>query len=128
LESQAPVRNRVCHSRPLEADDFSQLYDFAESLISSRSMRAFVELASSLTLLQENPRSVLTLSIPQYWSADLSIIPHNLPLPDFDDTGFLGRPKDRKEVSNHLVSPHPVVTIVGEGGVGKDSSRVALPL
>ena len=119
LESLATVRNRVCHSRPLEADDFSALYDFAESLTKSRSANTFSELASTLTLLQENPRSVLTLSIPKFWSADLSVIPHNLPLPDFDDTGFLGRPKDRKEVSNHLVSPHPVVTIVGEGGVGK---------
>jgi LuxR family glucitol operon transcriptional activator len=119
LESLAPVRNRVCHSRPLEADDFSELYDFAESLTKSKSTIAFSELASTLTMLRENPRSVLTLSIPKFWSADLSTIPHNLPLPDFDDTGFLGRPRDRKEVSNHLVSPHPVITIVGEGGVGK---------
>src|SRR5208282_4709740 len=92
---------------------------FAESLIKLKSGIAFSELATTLTILRENPRSVLTLSIPKFWSADTSTIPHNLPLPDFDDTGFLGRPKDRKEVSNHLVSPHPVVTIVGEGGVGK---------
>jgi LuxR family transcriptional regulator, glucitol operon activator len=119
LEQLAPIRNRVCHSRPLEADDFNELYDFAESLRNSREVGLWIDLTATLKMLQENPRSVLTLAIPKFWSADLSTIPHNLPLPDFDDTGFLGRPKDRKEVSAHLLSPHPVVTIVGEGGVGK---------
>src|SRR4029077_2377209 len=62
---------------------------------------------------------VLSLVIPSFWSVDFSTIPHNLPLPEFDDTGFLGRDKDRKEVTRLLLSPHPVVTVVGEGGLGK---------
>ena len=69
--------------------------------------------------VEENPRAVLKLVIPEFWNVDVRTAQNNLPLPDFDDTGFIGRHDDRKQVMHHLLSPHPIVTIVGEGGAGK---------
>jgi len=119
LISLAPVRNRVCHTRPLEPDDFAALYDLARDF--SKKFKAYgcIEINNTLQRLQSSPSYVLSLTIPTFWAVDLSTVPHNLPLPEFDDTGFLGREKDRKEVTRLLLSPHPIVTIVGEGGLGK---------
>lgn len=119
LISLAPVRNRVCHTRPLEPDDFAALYDLARDTIKKFKPYGCNETNNTLQRLQSSPSYVLSLVIPSFWSVDFSTIPHNLPLPEFDDTGFLGREKDRKEVTRLLLSPHPIVTIVGEGGLGK---------
>jgi LuxR family transcriptional regulator, glucitol operon activator len=120
LEQLAPIRNRVCHSRPLEPDDFASLYDFGVDIARNPSPPfEWNDLFDALRMIQENPKSVLRLIIPEFWSAEVLAPLHNLPLPEFDDTGFLGRLKDRKEVNNLLLAPHPVVSIVGEGGVGK---------
>jgi LuxR family transcriptional regulator, glucitol operon activator len=119
LETLSPVRNRVCHSRPLEADDFSSLFDFATDLASSAGPLHWSEVGTTLDAVRDNPRSVLKLVIPEFWAVDAPTVQHNLPLPEFDDTGFIGRHEDRKNVSHYLLSPHPIVTIVGEGGAGK---------
>lgn len=119
LIALAPARNRVCHSRPLEPDDFAALYDLAQAVDQKFKAYRANETTSALQRLQTNPSYVLSLVIPAFWTVDFSTVQHNLPLPEFDDTGFLGREKDRKEVARLLLSPHPVVTIVGEGGLGK---------
>jgi LuxR family glucitol operon transcriptional activator len=119
LVGLAPARNRVCHSRPLEPDDFAELYDLARELSTQCRIVGWPEIDATLTMLESDPSFVLRLVIPTFWSIDISDIHHNLPDPEFDDTGFLGRVADRKEVHRLLASPHPVVTIVGEGGVGK---------
>jgi len=118
IEALTRCRNRVCHSRPLEAEDFPSLMDLGKWLVGT-SVFPFLGLRETLRMLGENPSFVLTLSIPEFWSADVKSIQHNLPLPDFDDTGFLGRLKDRRTVNKHFTSAHPVITIVGEGGIGK---------
>lgn len=120
LEKLAPARNRVCHSRPLEAGDHPTLLDFARWVAeacpsTARSTRVV------LHDLQANPHFVLGLRIPEFWTAGVETIKNNLPLPEFDDTGFLGRQKDRRAVAALLVGPHPVISIVGAGGVGKTS-------
>jgi LuxR family glucitol operon transcriptional activator len=40
-------------------------------------------------------------------------------LPEFDDIGFIGRLKDRKSINTLLASNTKVISIVGEGGIGK---------
>jgi LuxR family glucitol operon transcriptional activator len=122
LEKLVPSRNRVCHSRPLEADDFQLLFDFAQSI--SDIIPGMIRCRATVAKLLEDSTFVLDLTIPTFWSVDVSQIQHNLPLPEFDETGFLGRAKDRREVTKLLSSPHPVVTIVGEGGVGKTALAI----
>src|SRR5262249_8138827 len=119
LEKLTAVRNRVCHSRPLEADDFPSLHDFALDLVKRHASFGWDDLNGTIKLLRTDPGAVLSLAIPDFWSIDVFTVPNNLPLPEFDDTGFLGRVTDRREVRKLLLLPHPVITIVGEGGVGK---------
>ena len=117
FERLAPIRNRVCHTRPLEADDLLTCIDVAERILKIGGS-SFPTLQETLRGLKESPTSLLHIRIPSFWSRD-SDINHNLPLPEFDDTGFFGRDQDRKEVHRLLKSHYGVATIVGEGGVGK---------
>lgn len=118
LERVVPVRNRVCHTRPLEPEDLPSCVDLSDQLAVVDGVE-FTELKRTRTLLEKEPSYVLGLPIPAFWAADKASIHHNLPLPEFDDTGFLGRRKDRQELHKLLRSHYPVVTVVGEGGVGK---------
>lgn len=67
----------------------------------------------------DNPAFALSLEIPEFWSVSKKAIYNNLPLPEFDDTGFMGREKDRDSINRLLKSNTRVISIVGEGGVGK---------
>lgn len=119
FEPLIKVRNRVCHSRPLEFDDFSRLHDFAGAQLAS----AFPwdELRSTLRALAESPGMLLQLSIPSYWKDADTDLPNNLPAPDFEDTGFVGRKNDFDNLKRLVVGPYPVISVIGEGGVGKSA-------
>lgn len=119
LLALTPTRNRVCHTRPLEAEDLPHTIDFATSLVEVGVPFLFPTVSNALARLQNEPRFVLTLQIPTFWSVDNRRIHNNLPIPEFDETGFLGRSADRSQVMRLLYSHYPVVTIVGEGGIGK---------
>jgi LuxR family glucitol operon transcriptional activator len=95
------------------------LIEFARILQHTKSSFRFSAVDSTLTRLESDPTYVLTLQIPQFWSDDRSKVQNNLPVPEFDETGFLGRTADRTQVLKLLGSHYPVVTIVGEGGIGK---------
>lgn len=113
------TRNRVCHSRPLEPDDLARLVEFANQLQTSKAPFSFYSVSTTLRRLEKEPTYVLTLQIPQFWTEDRKKVHNNLPVPEFDETGFLGRAADRAQVLKLLRSHYPVVTIVGEGGIGK---------
>lgn len=119
LLALTPTRNRVCHTRPLESEDLPNTLDFAKSLVAAGVPFLFPTVSKALDRLQNEPGFVLTLQIPTFWASDNKRIHNNLPIPEFDETGFLGRFVDRKQVMRLLSSHYPVVTIVGEGGVGK---------
>ena len=44
---------------------------------------------------------------------------NNLPVAEFEDTGFIGRANERRRLKNLLLSDHRVITVVGVGGIGK---------
>ncbi|WP_337832250.1 NB-ARC domain-containing protein [Pseudonocardia sp. TMWB2A] len=46
---------------------------------------------------------------------------HNLPVPDFDETGFFGRRSQVARVKRLIKGAYPVVSILGDGGIGKTS-------
>jgi LuxR family glucitol operon transcriptional activator len=119
LVQLAPTRNRVCHSRPLEPDDLSKLIEFAKRLQQSGTPFRFPAVGSTLARLEREPTFVLTLQIPQFWNDERTKVHNNLPVPEFDETGFLGRTTDRTQLLKLIGSHYPVVTIVGEGGIGK---------
>ena len=118
LQPLAATRNRVCHSRPLEPEDLTRCVDAAGRILNGVPHAELPALKDAVERLRTNPQSVLGVQIPSFWAEDTAVH-HNLPLAEFDDTGFLGRDQDRRQVLTLLRSHYPVVTIVGEGGVGK---------
>ena len=117
FEKLSPIRNRVCHARPLEPEDFTNCFDAAEELLKFRGIE-FSSLKRNIELLKESPTHALQLQIPTFWFAG-NEISHNLPQTEFDETGFIGRKNDVKSVLNLLKGNHNIITITGEGGVGK---------
>lgn len=117
FDTIAPIRNRVYHGRPLLTGDFFTVYAFLSNLKPS----AGIPWSASIYInekIEKDPTYVFGLQIPFFERLELKIF-NNLPLPDFDETGLVGRTKDCQDVINLMLGPHPVITIVGDGGIGK---------
>jgi LuxR family glucitol operon transcriptional activator len=121
LQSMAQARNRVCHSRPLHEDDLPNFLDLMEFVFRDYKDFGWDTLSEFESKRASDPTFILRLEIPAYWRMGDQTIHHNVPLPDYDDTSFLGRLTERKDINKYLLGHHPVITIVGEGGVGKSA-------
>ena len=117
LQALIQVRNRVAHSRPMELGDLALALDVANALVahSRFDWRATDEV---VVRLQQEPSFVLGLTV------ELPVDPlkqpqHNLPIPDFDETGFFGRAAELKRIKKALLGAYPVVSVLGDGGIGK---------
>ena len=112
------VRKRVMHPiRPLEANDLPNLVAAAKEIQSEANTLDWSELANGLKLA-EDPEISIGVSLPTFWGEESPIV-HNLPAAEFDDTGFIGRNKERRQLKQLIESDHNVITVVGEGGIGK---------
>lgn len=117
LDPLAAIRNRVCHSRPLEPQDFSTVLDSAQSLSQSH-IDFWKQTGETLTRITESPQSVLGTVLPLL--DEPSKTHHNLPHPDFDETGLIGRDKETQQIVAMCKDPrYRVITVAGHGGVGK---------
>jgi hypothetical protein len=47
------------------------------------------------------------------------LVSHNLPDPDFDETGFVGRQHLVKTIKELIFGPFPIISLIGVGGLGK---------
>jgi LuxR family transcriptional regulator, glucitol operon activator len=118
LVSIIPVRNRVMHTRPLLGGDFAIVYDFVSKLRLTDPIdwKATIE---TRNLIESDPSYVLSLKFPTVlYSSQTNKVIHNLPVPDFDETGFIGRVKDVDDVKQ-LIFTNKVVSVLGDGGIGK---------
>lgn len=118
LERLSKCRNRVCHSRPLEPNDFNELLDFTRDIKSKGTGLNWANINEAIRNL-DTPSFALKLNIPEFWKNNKRFVYNNLPIPEFDDTGFMGRDKDRNSINKLLLSNTKVISIVGEGGIGK---------
>lgn len=118
LLNLTPARNRICHSRPLESNDINDFTDFTVEIKSKGKSQWWGNINEALNNLN-NPSFALSLKIPNYWENKANSVFNNLPLPEFDDTAFLGRSEDRKAINELIYSHTRVISIIGEGGVGK---------
>lgn len=123
LEKLTSSRNRICHSRPLESNDTSELIDFSIYLKKLGKSIWWPNINEALNNLN-NPAFALSLQIPEYWKKTEKYIHNNLPLPEFDDTGFLGRSKERRALKELIFSHTKVISLIGEGGIGKTALAV----
>lgn len=118
LQSISAIRNRVMHTRPLESGDFILVYTFAQD-INSGSL-VWRNLNETKLKLEQDPSFVLSITLPQL-EEDSCHVMHNLPNPDFDETGFIGRKEDVFNIKKLLLSGQKVISIIGDGGVGKSA-------
>lgn len=116
FENLIPIRNRVAHSRPLNIEDWPIVFDTSETLIMQNKL-LWESLDTISEKIKRDPSFILGIKIPPADSID--IIRHNLPIPDFDETGFYGRKEQLDRLVKLCLGPYPVITIVGEGGIGK---------
>jgi LuxR family glucitol operon transcriptional activator len=123
LSDLTAIRNRVMHTRPLLSGDFSTVYDFVQGLKHKLPIDwKFV--IETRELIEKDPSYLLTLRLPTFKDYEpQSKVVHNLPVPDFDDTGFIGRTKDVDEIKK-LIFSNKVVSILGDGGIGKTALAV----
>ena len=113
------VRNRVAHTRPMEIDDLPNVLDLARALCDAPGTR-WPTVRATLARLEREPAYVLGLSVALPSDPDLAP-QHNLPVPDFDETGFFGRRQELTRIKKAIKGPYPVVSILGDGGIGKTS-------
>jgi LuxR family transcriptional regulator, glucitol operon activator len=117
LDRLIAVRNRVAHTRPLEIDDLPNVVDVCRSLANTAGVR-WPGVRNTLARLEADSAYVLglTINLP----SDLDQAPqNNLPVPDYDETGFFGRQQQIQRIKRAIKGAYPVVSILGEGGVGK---------
>lgn len=112
LDRLVGIRKRVMHARPLAAGDS----EAAVALLAQYKCRYWPELKRMLAQLAEDPSWEPIVSPRD----DGGLTLHNLPLPDYDETGLIGRAKELEQLVNLLKrGREPVLTITGEGGIGK---------
>lgn len=119
FEKLVPVRNRVMHTKPLEIGDRSLLLEIMNEIGDKVDWLEWTELNIVSNIINTDPSKLLAYDI--YRQPDLSSKTiHNLPNPEFDDTGFIGRTKEIFDLKNLLINKkHQVISIVGNGGQGK---------
>lgn len=118
LTPLSAVRNRVCHNRPPEPQDFPLTVDTTKLVLQEQGL-PFDELALEFERLTDRSFYPFTLAIPTFWTADATRVANNLPIPEWDETGYIGRDSDRRSLTKLLLGSHPVINVTGEGGVGK---------
>jgi LuxR family glucitol operon transcriptional activator len=115
LDALVLIRNRVMHIRPLDVEDYPKLIAICDKIITSNT-NVWENLKEIIDKINNNPSFLLSMEIKNF---DDENINHNLPLPDFDETGLIGRQEIVNKVKQLCYGAFPVISIVGEGGVGK---------
>lgn len=114
-------RNRVMHARPLQLGDLEYGVRLCVELVDGR--LPLPTLQAVVRRLQEDPS--WDPGMPPTGSVSLAGVLHNLPLPEYDETGLIGREREVRDVITRLKRRRePVLTLVGEGGMGKTAVAV----
>lgn len=113
------TRNRVAHNRPLEIEDMPRTVDISQGLTAA-APEHWQQTKRMLAQIADDPSSVLGLRI-QLPSDPVNEPFHNLPTPDFDETGFLGRSTVLRTLKKYVLGSWPAISILGDGGIGKSA-------
>lgn len=112
MDRLVSIRRRVMHPRPLLADD----NEAAPIILNQFATRYWRETQRVLAQLQSDPVWEPLVSLKGSDSATL----HNLPLPDYDETGLIGRDSELESIARLVKrGRESVITVTGEGGIGK---------
>jgi LuxR family glucitol operon transcriptional activator len=95
LVALLPVRKRIAHVRPLDYQDFT-ITDSTTELFCAERPDLWTSTTETRSLMDSDPSFIYSLPQPQYEEDDSRVF-YRLPLPDFDDTGFLGRDEELRK-------------------------------
>ncbi|MDC0493848.1 hypothetical protein OAO72_06100 [Alphaproteobacteria bacterium] len=123
LEKYVILRNTVVHSRPLDPDFLSQIIKLVED-IQNTNPANFQSVKKTHRNIKLDPSAAIEM--PMVFDRSADRMHHNLPVPDFDETGLIGREKELADLESHIKGPYPVITLVGEGAIGKTALAVRL--
>lgn len=113
LNQLVPIRNRVMHGRPLQAGDSQNAINACLAFVT----RYWITLRETLDHLEADAAWEPAFERQGKYS---DRVLHNLPLPEYDETGLIGRSSDCQAVTQRLLKGRePAITITGEGGIGK---------
>jgi len=119
-----PIRNRVMHTRPLEIGDRATLVEVLEVLPIELPWLDWHETIKTKEIILHNPQKLIAKEYNRVIDFGSGIY-HNLPEPEFDDTGYIGRVSDIKEIKSLLKDrKNQIITLVGNGGIGKTAIAV----
>lgn len=114
------IRNRIMHTRPLEFSDKAVMQEVLGTLDKNITCIRWNKLSKTRYELINNPQKLLSsiTFVPEQESS--KIIHNSLPEPEFDDTGYVGRKVEVKELKALIESDNnQIITVVGNGGIGK---------
>lgn len=119
-----PIRNRVAHTKPFEIGDRSILFEIIDTIDSNIPYVSWDRSQELKNVILNNPNEIYKFEIPVFPNNRNEIM-HNLPYPEFDDTGYIGRKKEILELKELLLNKkNQIITIVGNGGFGKTALAV----
>lgn len=119
-----PVRNRVMHTKPLELGDRAILSEIIEQIDSSINWIEWSQTIETREIINDDPSKLVVQSYPKVIEYNPKVY-HNIPEPEFDDTGYIGRKKEVTEIKQLLLNnKNQIITIIGNGGIGKTAIAV----
>ncbi len=112
------------HTKPLELGDKAILQEVLETIDKEINFIGWSEVESTRELLKTSPEKLIDKWKPMKYHDNFY---HNLPEPEFDDTGYIGRKKEITEITNLIIQEkYPVISIIGNGGIGKTAITVKI--
>ncbi len=122
LQELVAIRNRVMHSRPLLSEDIDKAESFVEKYAKPNSFISFSNVKESVKKINKNPELFFDKT-PDFSSFYIpKSVENNLPMVDYDDTGFVGREEKKKQLLKKINSSYPVISVIGVGGIGKTAT------
>ena len=123
LYNLSPIRNRVVHVKPLLSDDFFTLSKYIQT-IDEKNPIIYFNTVKTKKNIDDGTFNFATLSnIYKIKNDRIGFVKHNLPIPEFDETGFIGRSNDVEDIKKSIINSR-VVSILGEGGIGKTALAI----
>lgn len=117
FEKAIPIRNSTMHGRPLTTEEYSVGFSIAYDFLQSPGY--WPSLYSTYKKYGQNPEELLNISVSLWDEPVTGQVLNNLPVPDYDDTGFQPRRALESDLKKKILGRHPVITVLGDGGDGK---------
>ncbi|MFG1213742.1 NB-ARC domain-containing protein [Xanthobacter flavus] len=117
FDKSIKIRNATMHGRPLTTEEYSMGFSLAQEFLLSPIY--WPNLSYVYRKYNENPDALIAASISFLDDGLSGEVLNNLPVPDYEDTGFFPRPALEKDLVKKIRGRNPVVTVLGDGGNGK---------